>query len=282
MTIDMQDGKQRPTISACLVVYHEAAVIEQCLRSICSFVDEIIIVHDGPCADDTLNIARKYTDKIFIRERVGEAEPHRAFTFEQASGEWILQIDADEFLTPSDVERLYATMNDTSVSGIWCRWELWNGKETIYYKGLQKLCFFRRRSVAYQGIPHASVTPLSGRFVMSDVVLHHRPSYNNISWQIARKKRQMWVPVHARYFFAHQADIACFQTTADSWISYARSVRRRPIRSLLWIPLKMFLGQLKNGVWMSAAGLTVALQQYLYYFSLYKRVWQQERQNMSR
>ncbi len=82
------------TISVCLVVYNEEKIIERCLRSIQAVADEIILVHDGECSDNTLEIAKKYTDKIFIRPHTGDSSLHRVFTYNKAQGQWIFQIDA--------------------------------------------------------------------------------------------------------------------------------------------------------------------------------------------
>ena len=85
-------------ISACLVVHNEEKVIKRCLESLKGTVDEIIIVHDGKCKDESLIIARKYKARVFIRDFIGEAEYHRPFAFKKARGDWILHIDADESL----------------------------------------------------------------------------------------------------------------------------------------------------------------------------------------
>jgi Glycosyltransferases involved in cell wall biogenesis len=69
----------RNKISACIVVYNEEKVIKRCLDSIKNVVDEIILVHDGPCKDRTLEIAKRYTNKIFIRPHVGMMESTSCF-----------------------------------------------------------------------------------------------------------------------------------------------------------------------------------------------------------
>src|SRR3989344_7015472 len=86
-------------ISACLVIYNEGKVLRRCLESLEDVVEEIIIVHDGECKDKSLKIAREFGAKVYIREHIGEAEYHRPFAFNQAKGDWILHIDADEFLS---------------------------------------------------------------------------------------------------------------------------------------------------------------------------------------
>lgn len=84
-------------ISTCIVLRNEEKVIERCLQSVKLISAEIIVVHDGPCTDNSLVIAKKYQAKIFQEKYIGEAEFHRPLTYTKAQGDWILQIDADEF-----------------------------------------------------------------------------------------------------------------------------------------------------------------------------------------
>ena len=53
------------TISLCMIVKDEEAVLDRCLNSVKAAMDEIVIVDTGS-ADRTKEIARKYTDKISI------------------------------------------------------------------------------------------------------------------------------------------------------------------------------------------------------------------------
>ncbi len=267
------------SISACLVVHNEAAVIERCLQSLQGLVDEIILVHDGPCTDDTLTIAKKYTDKIFIRDFIGEAEPHRVFSFSQANGEWIIQIDADEFFAIKDHQAIRAFTADPTKDAYYFSWELWNGRRPISFTGLNKICLFRKQAVQYVGVPHSAVTVAKERLGWTTVTLHHRPNYNNIAWRSFWKKMKRWAPVHARYY-REDIVVECFQTTAADWHKQARVVVRKPVFSLIWLPFKNLLGQLRNGLWTSWYGWQTALQQYVYYVYLYWLVWHTNKKNV--
>lgn len=85
-------------ISVVMIVKDEEAVLARCLDSV-KEADEIIICDTGS-TDFTLQIARRYTDKIFTdytwRDHFAEARNHAK---SKATGDWILSIDADEFLT---------------------------------------------------------------------------------------------------------------------------------------------------------------------------------------
>src|SRR4051812_1015748 len=83
-------------ISSVIICKNEERNIEACLKSI-QWVDEIILV-DAESTDKTVEIARKYTDKIFIRKWIGFSDQRR-FGLEQCSSEWIFPMDADERCT---------------------------------------------------------------------------------------------------------------------------------------------------------------------------------------
>lgn len=265
----MENNKK--TISACLVVYHEEKVIERCLKSIVGLVDEIIVVHDGPCTDNTLEIAKKYTDKIFVREHVGIMEAHLVFAFKKAIGDWIFRIDADEYVDEKDFSKIREAVNDQKNNALILQWEMWNGEKTIYFPGLQKMCLVRRDSFHYCGIPHENGS-VDGHIQKMDIFLHHRPAYNNIAWSSFLRKTRQWVPIHARYFFPETTTFECFNATSDAWLDHSRKVRKHIWYYLLVDPLKMSLGQFKNGLWKSRYGIQVCLERFVYYVMLYSQI----------
>ncbi len=263
------------TISACLVVYNEEAVIERCLASIQKLADEIIVVHDGPCSDKTLEIAKKFTEKIFVKNHVGMMEGHLVFAFKQAQGEWILRIDADEYFENTDIPKIRQLVKNTDASAYIFNWELWNGFQSVRFKGLQKMCLFKRQVFQYIGLPHEQGTVVDkGAVEKVEIVLRHKPMYNNVSWQHFLRKAKKWIPIHAKYFFPTLVAYECFNTTPESWVAYAHRVVKHPIWYLFFYPLKTLVAQLKNGLWKSWVGLNISFQQYVYYICLYWQVWQ--------
>lgn len=84
-------------LSVCLITKNEEKNLEQCLSSVKPVADEIIVVDTGS-TDKTLEIAQKFTDKIYSFEWVDDFSAARNFALDKAQGEFILSIDADEFL----------------------------------------------------------------------------------------------------------------------------------------------------------------------------------------
>ncbi|MCX6792476.1 MAG: bifunctional glycosyltransferase/class I SAM-dependent methyltransferase [Candidatus Falkowbacteria bacterium] len=229
-------------ISACLVVYNEELVIERCLKSIASVVDEIIVVHDGPCQDKTLEIAANYGAKIIIAPRTGEAEPIRCLSYEAAQGEWILQIDADEFLSPELQAALPNLIQDDSVDSFEFLWPLYDGKKYVSSNWPYKRCLFRRSAMSFLGLLHY-VVDVEGSVKEVPILLEHRPNYNNYSWKIFVKKWVPWAKFQASLYLKDFSEIKKFNYSRDNW---PRSIFLRRHWPLLIAVPDFFIVVLKN------------------------------------
>lgn len=80
-------------LSVIIIAKNEEKMIKACLESV-KWVDEIIVVDSGS-EDNTLKIAREYTEKIF-RVNLQDFSSLRNLATEKASGDWMLFVDADE------------------------------------------------------------------------------------------------------------------------------------------------------------------------------------------
>ena len=92
-------------ISATIIVRNEEDNIANVCETV-SWVDEIVIV-DSDSSDKTVEIARRYTDKIFDREFKGYQDKHE-YADAQTTGDWIFWIDADERVTTELREAILA------------------------------------------------------------------------------------------------------------------------------------------------------------------------------
>jgi len=104
-------------ISVVISAYNEQQMIEDCLRSAKTVADEIIFV-DNTSGDKTVEIAKKYTQNIFIRPN----DPvmlnrNKNFGFEKSKGDWIISLDADERITPQLAKEIRRTINDKRYAG---------------------------------------------------------------------------------------------------------------------------------------------------------------------
>ena len=96
--------KEEIRIVAAMIVKNEEVMLERCLKSIKNVVDDIVIVDTGS-TDKTIEIAKKYTDKVYFGDEYlwqDDFSFHRNQSLEKCElNDWILVIDADEFLDKS-------------------------------------------------------------------------------------------------------------------------------------------------------------------------------------
>ena len=91
---------KKPKLSAVLTVLNEEhRILHQHLKNLKTFCDEIIITVDTKSTDNTFNICKEYTDKVFYHEWDSnnmsmEADPLFA-GIKHISGDWYLLIDSD-------------------------------------------------------------------------------------------------------------------------------------------------------------------------------------------
>jgi tetratricopeptide (TPR) repeat protein len=99
-------------LSLCMIVKDEEAMLPRCLAAVAPAVDEIVIVDTGS-SDRTIEIAREYNANVIEKEWTGSFSDARNVSFEAATGDWIIYLDADEVLVADDVQRLKALTGRT-------------------------------------------------------------------------------------------------------------------------------------------------------------------------
>lgn len=149
VTPEKKIGEER--ISIVIIAKNEEARIEDALKS-ARWADEIVVV-DDMSTDRTVEIARKYTDKIFTRKMVVEGR-HRNWANSQATGDWVISIDCDERITPELAKEIRETVNEEGkdYEGFNLPIKSFIGKRWIRYGGYYpaaKLRMFRKGALKY-------------------------------------------------------------------------------------------------------------------------------------
>lgn len=146
-------------LSLCMIVKNEENNLQECLDRVKAYVDEMIIVDTGS-SDRTKSIARSFTDKVFDFKWCDDFSAARNFSIEQASNDWVLILDGDEFITEFSVEAIKEFTQKEENAGRVGRIIRINRLETEF--GEQKHSerinrIFNKNYFCYSGIIHEQV-----------------------------------------------------------------------------------------------------------------------------
>jgi len=242
-------------ISAVVITYNEERNIRRCLESL-SWAREIVVV-DSDSTDATVEIAREYTDRVLSHPFEGYVG-QKNFALDQASGEWVLSVDADEVVTPELLARIREvwpaqrehyngfTVNRLSrFSGRWMRHCGWYPD--------RKLRLFRRSRGRWEGDDLHEKVCLDGPVMdLGADLLHY--TYENLSENI--RKIQSYSTIFAR-------------------AQHERG-RRASLWDLLARPPAKFLKSylLKRGFLDGRHGLILSMTATFYVFLKYAKLWE--------
>lgn len=103
--LPQDEARPRATLSACIIAKDEQARLPACLDSV-AFCDEIVVVDSGS-RDATVALAREAGARVVEQPWLGFAG-QRNVALDHAGGDWVLEIDADERVTPRLREEIEA------------------------------------------------------------------------------------------------------------------------------------------------------------------------------
>lgn len=139
-------------ITALILTFNEELNIEKCLKSLSSWVSEIIIL-DSNSTDSTIELARKYTDRIYFHDfETHTKQWNWALTNIEIKNEWVLGLDSDQIVSTELKAKLMETFtgNSPAANGFYFkRKQIFLGKWIKYggYYPKYLLKLFKKNSV---------------------------------------------------------------------------------------------------------------------------------------
>ncbi len=166
------------TISVCMIVKNEEDKLETCLKSLKPIADEIIVVDTGS-VDATMDIARRYTDKISEYVWTGSFSDARNHAFSLASCEYIYSADADEELDKENINKFLKLKEvldpDIDIVQMYYCNQLQNNTIYSFDRELRPKLYKRLRPFVWEETIHEAVR-LDPVIYDSDIDIIHRPS----------------------------------------------------------------------------------------------------------
>ena len=243
-----------PGLTATIITLNESANITAALESV-RWADEIVVV-DAQSSDDTVEIARRFTDRVVVREWPGYIA-QKNYAASIASHDWILSLDADERVTPALALEIKALMGSDPpcagyrvprVSHYLGRWI----RSTDWYPDYQ-LRLYDRRCARWTGrYVHESVSA-EGQVDRLRADLQHYP-YRDVSHHLATIDRY--------------SSLAARQMFEDGRHAGALQLSFHPVAAFL----RNYL--VHGGVREGAAGLIVSMLNSYYVFLKFVKLWE--------
>ncbi len=139
-------------ISVLIPTYNEAMNIEGCLQSV-AWADEVIVL-DSFSEDNTVEIAKKYTEKVYQHEYINSAnQKNWALDNIEFKNKWLLIVDADERCTPELQNSIESKPEKPDCDGYWIYRQSYFMGKRIKHCGWDKdkvLRLFRRDKGRYE------------------------------------------------------------------------------------------------------------------------------------
>lgn len=148
-------------ISVIILTYNEEIHIGRCLKNVADWADEVFVV-DSFSTDKTLEIAKQYGIKIVQHKFENQAQQFNwALDNLDIKNEWILRLDADEYLTEELKEEISFSLNPLTPRKAGLRFRLGFGEKEIS-SSLEVNGYYIKRRVYFMGrwIKHGGYYPV--------------------------------------------------------------------------------------------------------------------------
>lgn len=150
-------------ISVCIITKNEAHYLRECLSCLKKYPFEIVVTDTGS-EDDSVSVAKEYTDKVFFYEWCNDFSAARNYCVAQATNDTVMIVDTDEFVQDFDwdnfckiIEMNHDKVGRINLNNIYRR----NGILNSTNEKLSRI--FDRRLYTYTGSIHEQITPIGDK-----------------------------------------------------------------------------------------------------------------------
>lgn len=273
------------SITVVIPVKNEAGNLPECLARLEHF--QQVVVVDSGSSDETPGIAIQAGAELLNFEWDGQFPKKRNWVLRNYSfeTEWVLFLDADEFVTDAFVQELAAKLKETSAAGFWLNYDRWFlGKQLRYGDEFQKLALFRIGSGEYERIEedywsHLDMEIhehpiLKGEVDEIEATIEHN-EYRGLRHYIA--KHNEYSSWEANRYLQLIGREDCPQSSAE-WEGLTDRQRKKYLNVTKWwaAPVYFLRGYFwKRGFLDGAVGLHFALLKAIYFYQIRLKIKEQ-------
>lgn len=200
------------SLSVSMIVKNESEVLARCLDSIQEIADEIIIVDTGS-TDDTIDIAKKYTDKVYTFQWIDDFAAARNYSLSKATKDYVMWLDADDIILASDREKIIKLKNeiDPQINCVYMFYNTGinnNGKPSLSY--LRERLLKRDDNLVWQEPVHEHLSYIGASMKYDAAITHGSKtrssdiSTRNLDIYENQIKKGNKLSARAQYYFARE------------------------------------------------------------------------------
>ncbi|AJR04616.1 glycosyltransferase family 2 protein [Siansivirga zeaxanthinifaciens] len=239
-------------ISGLVITFNEEKNIGKCIDALFKVCDEVVII-DSLSKDNTVNIAKNKGAKVFSQAFLGDG-PQRTYGLQFCNNDWILNLDADEFLD-TDAEKFILEgkylIGDFDAFSF--RVKNYLGNELIDFSGWypdHKVRFFNKKTATPSSSKvHQRIITTKEKKVNVHI-LHY--GWDSIEQIIAKKNQySTW---HANQLYSQGKRINSFKPILNGSVAFIRCYF------------------LKRGIFNGLDGITIALIQAFFSYTKYAKL----------
>ena len=160
------------SLSVCLIVKDEEAVIARCLNCAAKFADEIIVVDTGS-SDGTVAEVKKFTDEVYFYKWNDDFSAARNFSLEKAGCDFVMWLDADDVISDENCEKIRELVEKGGFDMAFLPYAAAFDGDKPSFTYYRERIFRRSKNYRFSGAVHEAVTPC-GNIVYSSAVVEHR------------------------------------------------------------------------------------------------------------
>lgn len=228
-------------ISLCMITYNEEKYLKKCLESIRWPISEIIVVDTGS-SDKTIEIAKSFDARVFCYPLNDNFSAARNYSISKATNPWILVLDADEYLSNDDIDKLEDQIeimeNENCLGSRLWRYDYYkNGGWSI--SSITRL-FKNNPNVFYERSVNEtisfSIKKTGSKIMVSDLIIHHLGFLKDSNYIDYKQKKYInllkkdisFGDDSLRYYYAKEHLILHDTTIAHQICDEAYAIKKKP------------------------------------------------------
>ncbi len=183
-----------PKLTVIIPSYNEEAYLEDALFSV-AFADEIIVI-DSFSEDKTPEISKKYATK-FLQRKFDNFSNQKNFALKEATGNWVLFVDADERVTHSLEAEIKQTIQNPKHGGYKINFPHFYMNRFLYHHSDDVLRLVKREGAYFSGSVHEKLQCKGSIGKLKNKMLHF--TYKGLESYISKKENYAWFQAERQF-----------------------------------------------------------------------------------